>query len=210
MLWLLLDTLLVWPSWNLLLIGCSVTPSSWTAPWYKCNNFPQIQNTSFVSHAQRTSCWAKMSFSAPSILAFAACVIIAIAKPGSVCTQAPYSVILPFSNYAPAEAFCSSHYPVKPVIRTTTTTPVTTVYVWITHLVEKLSAPLTCSPVLYKQRSSARRRQSPSSGRAALPSSAIVEAISLAPPARALRSLSRRQSVPQNLILVLILTGSPL
>ena len=39
-----------------------------------------------------------------------------------VCTQNPYALILPLSNYAPAESFCSSKYPVAPCTTTLTST----------------------------------------------------------------------------------------
>ena len=45
---------------------------------------------------------------------------------GSVCSKLPYDLILPFSNYPPAESFCSSHYPIPPVTITTTVTSTVT------------------------------------------------------------------------------------
>lgn len=64
-------------------------------------------------------------------LLFAAGLALAAPKPAAaattnVCTQAPYSLILPFSTYAPALSFCSQYYPVIAVTVTTTVTPTST------------------------------------------------------------------------------------
>ncbi|KAK3072059.1 hypothetical protein LTR53_007531 [Teratosphaeriaceae sp. CCFEE 6253] len=60
-------------------------------------------------------------------------VLPALAAPangGNACTQSPYSLIMPFSSYAPAQTFCWSQYPGSTHWTTTTRPPKT---VWSTH-----------------------------------------------------------------------------
>lgn len=48
----------------------------------------------------------------------------AVDAAGAVCNKAPYNALLFLSNYAPAEAFCSSKYP-QPVVTVTAQSTVT-------------------------------------------------------------------------------------
>ena len=61
---------------------------------------------------------------------------LAFANNYNYCHQKPYSLILPFSTFAPAESFCSKFYPVPPVTTTTsiqaTTTTTTNTVVTVT------------------------------------------------------------------------------
>lgn len=46
--------------------------------------------------------------------------LAAVAVASNVCSQFPYAELLPLSNYAPAEAFCSSRFPLTPCSTTIT------------------------------------------------------------------------------------------
>ncbi|KAF2479571.1 hypothetical protein BDY17DRAFT_356256 [Neohortaea acidophila] len=51
--------------------------------------------------------------------------LAAVAVASNVCSQFPYAELLPLSNYAPAEAFCSSRFPLTPCSTTITTSSTT-------------------------------------------------------------------------------------
>ena len=62
-----------------------------------------------------------MKFTTFLALAFAA-LVNAVNANYSWCTKNPYSVILPYSKYGPAQSYCTSHYPLQTGGGTTTVT----------------------------------------------------------------------------------------
>ncbi|EXJ72917.1 uncharacterized protein A1O5_04065 [Cladophialophora psammophila CBS 110553] len=55
-----------------------------------------------------------------SDLLLISCLVAPVAAAGSVCSSGIYGLLAPLSGYAPAQSYCSSHYPPSTVVTTVT------------------------------------------------------------------------------------------